>query len=98
MTAGPTIDLRSSPLSSSSSGGAGTGTGAEKQRRRVSFEHNHRRGKSANESFTSKIKNLARMRSNSSRGLEGWGHNPPHEGEIPMQMPYESVQMVEGRI
>ena len=98
MTAGPTIDLRSSPLSSSSSGGAGTGIGAEKQRRRVSFEHNHRRGKSANESFTSKIKNLARMRSNSNRGLEGWSHNPPHEGEIPMQMPYESVQMVEGRI
>lgn len=96
MTAGPTIDLRSSPLSSSSSGGTGPGTGIDK-RRRMSFEHGHRRGKSANESFASKIKNLARMRSNSSRGLDGWGHNPP-EGEIPTQMPYESVQMVEGRI
>lgn len=109
MTAGPTatIDLRSSPLSSSSgsgSGGAAMGVKPGDTRRRMSFEHSHRRGKSANESFTSKIKNLARMRSNSSRGMEGWRNSPPpppqhhrsHDGQT--SMPYESVRMVEGRI
>ena len=57
-------------------------------RRRMSLDH--RRGKSANESFTSKIRNLTRRRSNS-RGLENWGS--PVESE----MPYESVQMVDHR-
>lgn len=82
MTAGPaftnTMDVRASVNGSAS---------ASPDRRRMSFDH--RRGKSANESFTSKIRNLTRMRSNS-RGLEGCG-SPAVETELP----YESVQMVD---
>lgn len=82
MTAGPaftnTMDVRTSVNGSAS---------ASPDRRRMSFDH--RRGKSANESFTSKIRNFTRMRSNS-RGLEGWG-SPAVETELP----YESVQMVD---
>ncbi|KAI9928092.1 hypothetical protein MW887_002125 [Aspergillus wentii] len=59
------------------------------ERRRTSLDH--RRGRSINESLTSKLRNFTRMRSNS-RGPEQW--LPTHETE----MPYESVQMVESRI
>ncbi|KAF7173626.1 hypothetical protein CNMCM5623_005874 [Aspergillus felis] len=55
------------------------------ERRRTSFDH--RRGKSVNESFTHKIRNLTRMRSNS-RGVDNW----PSSG-----VPYESVQMSDSR-
>ncbi|KAE8152190.1 hypothetical protein BDV25DRAFT_138131 [Aspergillus avenaceus] len=56
------------------------------ERRRMSFDH--RRGKSVNESFTSKIRNLTRMGS-VNRGPEGWveGH-----------FPYESIPVAEGRL
>ncbi|KAH8425187.1 uncharacterized protein LDX57_002936 [Aspergillus melleus] len=57
------------------------------ERRRMSFDH--RRGRSVNESFTSKIRNLTRM---GSRGPESW----VPAGE--MQTPYESVQMAESRV
>ncbi|KAF9891828.1 hypothetical protein FE257_003313 [Aspergillus nanangensis] len=57
------------------------------ERRRTSYDH--RRGKSVNESFSSKIRNLARMGS-SNRGSELWGS----AGEIP----YETVPVTEGRI
>lgn len=57
------------------------------ERRRMSFDH--RRGRSVNESFTSKIRNLTRM---GSRGPESW----VPAGE--MQIPYESVQMAESRM
>lgn len=86
MTAGPTstnaIDIRASVNGSAS---------ASPDRRRMSFDH-HRRGKSANEnlSFTSKIRNFTRMRSNS-RGMDGWGSPPTVEAELP----YESVQIVD---
>ncbi|KAF7183802.1 hypothetical protein CNMCM7691_004224 [Aspergillus felis] len=55
------------------------------ERRRTSFDH--RRGKSVNESFTHKIRNLTRMRSNS-RGVDNWTSSG---------VPYESVQMSDGR-
>jgi hypothetical protein len=61
------------------------------ERRRTSFDH--RRGKSVNESFTNKIRNLTRMRSNS-RGVENW--TAPRETGV--GVPYESVQMSDGRI
>ncbi|KAK1145284.1 hypothetical protein N8T08_004437 [Aspergillus melleus] len=57
------------------------------ERRRMSFDH--RRGRSVNESFTSKIRNLTRM---GSRGPESW----VPAGE--MQIPYESVQMAESQM
>ncbi|KAB8077954.1 hypothetical protein BDV29DRAFT_32119 [Aspergillus leporis] len=56
------------------------------EQRRMSFDH--RRGKSVNESFSNKIRNLARMGS-ISRGPEGWGDT---------HFPYESIPMAEGRI
>jgi hypothetical protein len=56
------------------------------EQRRISFDH--RRGKSVNESFSNKIRNLARMGS-ISRGPEGWGDT---------HFPYESIPMAEGRI
>ncbi|GFF97664.1 hypothetical protein IFM53868_09285 [Aspergillus udagawae] len=59
------------------------------ERRRTSFDH--RRGKSVNESFTHKIRNLTRMRSNS-RGLDNWTSSRE------TGVPYESVQMSDGRI
>ncbi|KAG2417689.1 hypothetical protein HFD88_008908 [Aspergillus terreus] len=59
------------------------------ERRRMSFDH--RRGKSVNESFSSKIRNLARMGSNG-RGTEPWA--APDE----TQMPYETVSATDGRI
>jgi hypothetical protein len=59
------------------------------ERRRTSFDH--RRGKSVNESFTNKIRNLTRMRSNS-RGLDNWTSSRD------TGVPYESVQMSDGRI
>ncbi|KAE8356790.1 hypothetical protein BDV28DRAFT_65532 [Aspergillus coremiiformis] len=55
-------------------------------RRRVSLEH--RRGKSVNESFSNKIRNLARMGS-ATRGPDSW---------VEMHFPYESIPMAEGRI
>ncbi|KAL4894965.1 hypothetical protein BDV59DRAFT_158667 [Aspergillus ambiguus] len=58
-------------------------------RRRMSFDH--RQGKSANESFSSKIRNLARMGSNG-RGSEAWAH--PDEAQIA----YETVAATDGRI
>ncbi|KAA8652822.1 uncharacterized protein ATNIH1004_001731 [Aspergillus tanneri] len=57
------------------------------ERRRMSFDH--RRGRSVNESFTSKIRNLTRM---GSRGPDAWA--PAGE----MHLPYESVQMAESRM
>ncbi|RLM00120.1 hypothetical protein CFD26_108266 [Aspergillus turcosus] len=59
------------------------------ERRRTSFDH--RRGKSVNESFTNKIRNLTRMRSNS-RSVDNW--TAPRETGVP----YESVQMSDGRV
>ncbi|KAH1286401.1 hypothetical protein KXW42_008059 [Aspergillus fumigatus] len=59
------------------------------ERRRTSFDH--RRGKSVNESFTNKIRNLTRMRSNS-RGLDNWTSSRE------TGVPYESVQMSDGRM
>ncbi|KAF7590805.1 hypothetical protein BBP40_002327 [Aspergillus hancockii] len=56
------------------------------EHRRMSFDH--RRGKSVNESFSNKIRNLARMGS-INRGPEGWGDS---------HFPYESIPMAEGRI
>lgn len=61
------------------------------EHRRMSFDH--RLGKSANESFSSKIRNLTRMRSNSRGGMENNWSSP-----VEMEMPYESVQMVDNRI
>lgn len=57
------------------------------ERRRMSFDH--RRGRSVNESFTTKIRNLTRM---GSRGPENWVQT----GDV--HIPYESVQMAEGRM
>ncbi|EAW13249.1 WD40 repeat domain-containing protein [Aspergillus clavatus NRRL 1] len=59
------------------------------ERRPTSLEH--RRGKSINESFSHKIRNLTRMRSNS-RGLDAWGS--PSESALP----YESLQTSQSRI
>lgn len=77
MTAGPTTTVE--PRPSGENGG-----------RRMSFDH-HRRGRSINESFTSKIRNFKeRMRSTSrSRG----GRSTPAEGPD-MISPYESVPIV----
>lgn len=58
------------------------------ERRRMSLDH--RRNRSINESFSNKIRNLTRMRSNS-RG-NGWGR--PNESEFG----YENVQMIESQI
>lgn len=58
------------------------------ERRRMSLDH--RRNRSVNESFSNKIRNLTRMRSNS-RG-NAWGR----QNEV--EFPYESVQMVESQI
>ncbi|KAB8234440.1 uncharacterized protein BDW43DRAFT_310108 [Aspergillus alliaceus] len=55
-------------------------------RRRMSFEH--RRGKSVNESFSSKIRHLARMGS-VNRGPDSWAES---------HFPYESIPVAEGRI
>ncbi|KAE8375689.1 hypothetical protein BDV26DRAFT_9123 [Aspergillus bertholletiae] len=55
-------------------------------RRRMSFEH--RRGKSVNESFSSKIRNLARMGS-VNRAPDSWAE---------AHFPYESIPIADGRI
>ncbi|KAB8261813.1 hypothetical protein BDV32DRAFT_30992 [Aspergillus pseudonomiae] len=55
-------------------------------RRRMSFEH--RRGKSVNESFSSKIRNLARMGS-VSRAPDSWAET---------HFPYESIPVADNRI
>ncbi|PKY00069.1 WD domain protein [Aspergillus campestris IBT 28561] len=57
------------------------------QSRRMSLEH--RRGKSVNESFTSKIRNLTRMGS-TSRPSDVWVHPET-------RVPYETVAMSDGR-
>lgn len=75
MTAGPAPTTETRPVQSP-------------ERRRMSLDH--RRNRSINESFSNKIRNLTRMRSNS-RG-NAWGR--PSESEFP----YESVQVVESQI
>ena len=64
------------------------------EKRRLSLDH--RRNRSINESFSNKIRNLARMRSNSRNGGtngngSAWGRG--YEGEFP----YESVQVGDGQ-
>ncbi|PWY65601.1 hypothetical protein BO70DRAFT_302276 [Aspergillus heteromorphus CBS 117.55] len=56
------------------------------ERRRMSFEH--RRGRSVNESLSTRIRNLTRM--GSAKGPDSWV-----SPDIPL--PYESVQIFEGR-
>ncbi|PYH49562.1 uncharacterized protein BP01DRAFT_361612 [Aspergillus saccharolyticus JOP 1030-1] len=57
------------------------------QRRRMSFEH--RRGRSVNESLSTKIRNLTRVGNN--KGSEPWVSAEIH-------IPYESVQVMDGRL
>ncbi|RAH65428.1 uncharacterized protein BO66DRAFT_333956 [Aspergillus aculeatinus CBS 121060] len=57
------------------------------ERRRMSFEH--RRGRSVNESLSTKIRNLTRVGHN--KGSEPWVSAEIH-------IPYESVQVMDGRL